>query len=165
MAPLDDRTPVSRPDYARSGLDWWPGEPAERIKFKIREAGTSDLVMLARLTHTKLPVMARWLTQHGYSVWVATRNQRNTIAVIVARHGPIETTVLRFYCSPGYPLEPILAKFTLLLSVEMPEWQIVWTVNLEDYEVTKTLKSLRWTITNANDQKGTATATFPALVR
>lgn len=145
-----------RPDWVPQRYEWWPGESEQKIVNTIREASLSDWAQVARLLRVPLLKAHRWITQHGYSVWVIARNRRTIVACIVARHGPGETTVLRFYCDPGFPRNAIITKFAALLRAEMPEWRVTWKTQPSDDAsgLTDHLRVLQWKAESCDDETG-----------
>lgn len=157
MNPQQPEDPtIVRPFWVPKRFDWWPGEDENKITYTIREAVLNDWTLVARILRVKPYLAHKWVTQHGYSVLCVSRNTRNIIACIAARHGPEETTVLRFHCSPGFPRNAIVTKFTALLRAEMPEWRVTWTTQPSDDEsgLTDHLRALHWKAETTDDESG-----------
>lgn len=157
-----------RPSHVPNRLKWWPGEPTQRaLDVDFREGNPADIYPLASLLRTKPFLTHKWITQHNYSVWCVLRNKRTIIAAIVARHGPTETTVLRFFCTPCKARAVCLAALLRLIQVEVPEWRTVWTVTPRDEEwISDALHALDgWKVEHSDDETGRNLFVCPAFIR
>lgn len=148
----EERHVPTRPDYIPSRIVWFPGEatPSGIFGYKLREAHTDDLSQVARLLRSKPARVAKWIASHGYTVWLAVRHSRTALAAFVVRHGPEETTVLRYTCSSFINELPVLRHFTLLAQVEVPELIVRWQVKQTDLDLLATLQKAGWKVDRDN---------------
>lgn len=156
---------VKRPKYVPKRYEWWPGEKVDAVGFTVREASQADLFVLQRAFRVPIRALSRWINYHGYNVWTITRNYRNPVAAIAARHADGESKVLRYWYHADAYASNWMTTLAALAQCEVPEWPIVWPARLDDDRMIRDLVSAGFTRSDADDDAATVLLTRKALLR
>lgn len=134
-------------------LDWHPGQPPGYTKILIREAVRADIPFLARQLKVKVGSLLKWVHSHGYSVWVATRNFRNPVGVVVCKHDPDRNTILRYWNAELYDRVDFPTRLLLLAALEKPEVPTYITVATDDDRTNAVVAALGWKLSDVRDDE------------
>lgn len=155
---------MSRPSYIPDTWDWWPGEDAGKIGVKVREGWASDYYSVrGLLPGLRYDKWQRWCSWTGYSVWVATRNGRNVVGLIVYRIIAGNTSILRYATNPHR--DKMMLGMLGLALYEMPENPVTWTFPLTEASRLKVLRDNGWKVVGSSDEDGTTTMCHESRVR
>lgn len=156
--------PDPRPSYAAEWYEWWPGEPTKQINYTIREAGPADAIQVCRLLNCSKKCFLRWISQNCYSLWIISRNRRYAVASFVTLHGPDYTRLLRIRVTGKYLNEKVFGKITALCAAGLPEYPTEVTLPLAETEHVRLLRGAGWKVRGSDDEEGTVTLEYPALI-
>lgn len=110
----------------------------------IREADPRDHVSL-RLLLNEAGIKAsrkrvhQWLTYYRFTVWVAVRNLRHIVGLIVTDHNPAaqENRIIAIWVAPGYRRRRLGVRLLWYATLEQPDHPTTMVMNLEDRHETE----------------------------
>lgn len=135
-------------------MDFWP---------------TLRLIKAAR-PRTNRALLWRMCSHCGSTVMIATRNKRNIIGAVAARHDTLksENRVLAIWTAADYRSTSVPARLLLAARLELPEYPTVCEVSSDDEPMKNVLSRLGWKMSSADEQPDSTTRweyAAPALVK